>query len=257
MSLLNFLVRYYPVYHLSPTDEIQARKAVEFASSHDKATAFWVIQDVSNPVYSSYLTLEFIKNVHIKEGKQVLLLSDNLSPPSVETIRALNINCVYFAGPWYNALVMVRQVNTMFSQAERPIVILTDSAVDSAILKRGKTDMEGVYLTHQMNANTFNEVKYGLYGEDGAEIIKKLINEANENFSTYVDKKPIEIFLGIHSVKQARSAIIAVMKQKVTRGKEFTINNQTYRFNFEGKRENASFHIWVVKNGKFTEVATD
>src|SRR5262249_10059576 len=59
---------YYPVFRLSPTDDDQAKKAVEFAMSKGAKT-FWVIEDPTNPVYANFLARKFVENVHERSGK--------------------------------------------------------------------------------------------------------------------------------------------------------------------------------------------
>src|SRR5581483_684557 len=76
----------YPVLRLSPLDNKQAEQAADFAQRKG-ARNFWVVEDTSNPTYSRYLALEFIKQVQSR-GNRVLLWSNNMMVPSADTLKA-------------------------------------------------------------------------------------------------------------------------------------------------------------------------
>lgn len=134
----------YPVFRMSPTDDNQARKAANFATDKLGSKSFWVVEDVTNPVYSSYLVSQFVKNIQ-ESGQKVLLWSENLTIPSVETLRAFRPDCVFFAGDWSNALILIRQVRTINLGAQ---IILSDGAADNILLNQGGWDVNGIYLLH-------------------------------------------------------------------------------------------------------------
>ena len=169
-----------PIFRLSPNDKAQAKKAASFARSKKEASAFWVVEDNENAVYSSYLTLEFIKELQDAENKGVVLYTKNRPIPPANTLQTLNINCVFFAGNWSNALILIRQVKAVFKNKD-VMIILSDAAVNIKLLESGKDVVEGVYLISQMDAQKYLKYEYNLYGKDAAKIVQSLIEKAGNN----------------------------------------------------------------------------
>jgi ABC-type branched-subunit amino acid transport system substrate-binding protein len=255
-----------PVFRLSPTDDDQANNAADYASSKEDATVFWIVEDTSNIVYSKYLSSRFIEKVQAIERenireKKVVLWSTNLTVPSVETFNALKINCVFFAGRWSNALILIRQIKALSSPGQMPTVILSDWAADKRLIDQGRDDVEGVYLTHPLSADQYQNNGYKLYGQDAAKIIEELVKKANEEFSSKINERNrlsnwIKWLFNIHSVKDARYVLNSVMKDAVLKRYKFdgTLEDEKYSFGPYGTREGAKFHIWQIKNGTFVEV---
>lgn len=248
---------YYPLFRLSPTDDVQAKSAVEYAIR--ESTAFWVVEDTSNSVYSKYLALEFINKAQ-QAGKAVLLWSTNSTIPSVETFKALRINCVFFAGPWSNALILIRQIKAISSGEKMPMIILSDASVDQNLIDQGKDDVEGVYLTHPLKASQYKDQGYELYGKDAYAVVEELIKDANAGFASIMKKQNrlsywSKRLLKIHRVSDARFAIKSVMEDAVMNRRTFngTLDGK-YIFKKDGTREEAHFHVWQIKNRKFEEI---
>lgn len=250
----------YPVYRLSPTDDEQAISAAEYAISKG-ATVFWVVEDISNRDYTHYLAAKFIERVQEK-GEAVVLWSTILNIPFEEIYEELNINCVFFAGKWSNALILIRQIKALSSGKKMPIIILSDWAAEQNLIKQGKDDVEKVYLTHPLGAGQ----GYALYGEYAFKIIKILIDEANNKFKEKMREKGrvsywLKRLLDMHRVKDTRYVLNSTMKKfkgdeypYCYEPYEFKINDKEYYvFQKDGTRENAKFHVWQIKNGQFTE----
>lgn len=251
---------YCPLFRLSPTDDMQARSAAEYAINAIKeSAAFWVVEDTSNSVYSRYLALEFIDKVQ-QAGKAVLLWSTNLTIPSVETLKALKINCVFFAGSWSNALILIRQIKALSLGGKMPMVILSDASVDQNLIEQGKDDVEGVYLTHPLKAGQYKVHGYGLYGKDAYTIVEELIKDANAGFASIMKKQNKLLYwskqlLNIHRVSDARFAVRSIMEDAVINQDTFdgTLDDK-YIFKPDGTREGAHFHVWQIKDHKFEEI---
>lgn len=151
----------FPILRLSPTDDIQAKTAVDFASSQlksedkEQGKVFWVIEDDSNPVYSNYLATEFINNVNKqKVGKSVTILRSDLNyPVTPELLEKLKINSVFFIGNTSNALILIRQIKSIFSPSSFPLIILSDTARNNRLGDEGKDDVTNkVYVVAPFDA---------------------------------------------------------------------------------------------------------
>ncbi len=258
-----------PIIRMSPTDKEQAETAAEFAIKNRKASIFWVIEDTENKVYSHYLAQEFINRIHEK-GSKVVLWSTNLSIPSSDVYKTLNIDCVFFAGYWTNALILIRQIRTFWPEKQIPTIILSDWSVDEELIKQGGKDVEGIYLTHPLDAIQYNKHKYGLYGKDAAEIIRQIISDNRNDFSQIVSKRKkiqygLKRLLNIHRVTDARLYINEKLKTAFEIDREFISNFTKERYVFkrvEGKderkiiRKSAKFHIWKIEDKKFRDLGS-
>lgn len=221
------LKEYQPIYCLSPDDYNQAKTAAEHATSEKENQNFWVVQDVDNKVYSNFLSINFIEKVQEKKDKKVLLLTDNTLILSAETLKAFEIDCIFFAGHWRNALILIHQINTIYKNITKPKIILSDGCVDNRLIKQGKDAVEGVFLTHQKKQEYFRkEGGWGIYGIDAAKVVKEIIRDTNATFK----KGRLKKWFGIHRVNDARNAIKNAMYKK-----------------FGGKyRRDDIFHIWKI-----------
>jgi branched-chain amino acid transport system substrate-binding protein len=250
-----------PIFRLSPTDNQQAETAAKFAIESAKCSTFWVVQDTENPVYSQYLSQEFADNVQ-RMNKKVVLRTDTLTAPSSEICNALKIDCVFFAGQWTNALILVRQIRALWLGKPMPKIILSDWAVSRNLTSQGGDDMEGVYLTHQLNADQYIKYGYSLYGGDAASIVRELVYDANDLFPTKVKERGFVLYLlkyllNVKRVKDARFVLNSVMHSAVVSPlRKFKIKEtkEEYVFRGDAVRENAKFHIWQVRNQTFKEV---
>ncbi|MFX0138908.1 MAG: ABC transporter substrate-binding protein [Candidatus Hodarchaeota archaeon] len=269
-----FADSYCPILLLSPNDDDQAQTAAEFAIFKDEASVFWVIEDVSNRVYSSYLSIKFIEHLQEKKGKKVVLYSNNRSIPSALTLQTLGINCVFFAGEWSNALILIRQVKAIFPD-KTLMIILSDGSVNDQLIKHGQEDVEGVYLTFPMNAEKYLDYGYCLYGKDAAIIISDVIQSANKSFTEKMKEKNKPVYflknlLNIHRVTDARWVINSIMQDYARDKKEFKgdLEDEPFFFDAKGAKgfiskpgttEKVKFHVWQIQRDnkdslKFVEI---
>lgn len=198
---------YAPIYGLSPDDINQAKTAVDFAEK--QASRFWIIHDTENEVYSNFLAQEFKMQMQRKNNKKVLLYTDNTYIPTLETFEELEIDGVYFAGDWKNALVIMNQINSILKNQRKPFILLSDGCVDEELLKQGDNAIENVYLTYPLTPQQFYTENLGVYGKNAAKEINEIITEANNHYKESL----ISNWLGINRVKYAREAIQNAMKE--------------------------------------------
>jgi ABC-type branched-subunit amino acid transport system substrate-binding protein len=263
---------HHPVLRLSPTDKEQARIAAGFVARQAaaKRKTVWVVQDVSDDtVYSEFLANDFVREAE-KRHARVVLWSTNLNIPTAKTLHALNIGCVFFAGDWPAALVLIRELREIYGSAV-PEIVLSDASVDPHLLKRGGKDVEGVYLTYPMKATEFRE-GYAVYGENACRVVQRLLG--SEDTPPEVDQMAakagwfgytLRTVFGIRRVKDARlvlrSRILYAEAYQIT----FTLpSGDEIRFGLrdkdgeEGARvdSGATFYLWRVTNDNFADIAS-
>jgi len=247
-----------PILRLSPDDIDQARSAAEFASNpKNGGESFWVVEDTANSVYSKQLALSFIENIRDK-GKKVVLYTLANELPDASTLQKLQIDSVFYAGEWSNALILIRQLRAIFP-TNLPTVILSDAAVDENLLTKGGEDTEGIHVMFQMSAVDYEKEKYGAYGTEAAIVVNKLIEEADTQYNNQKRSIFQKMFIPF-TVSDARESVSKAMKhhQKA----EYTIdgNLNALPFYFEsstgkkiykkasGIEEPTYFNIWRVEN---------
>jgi branched-chain amino acid transport system substrate-binding protein len=163
--------------------------------------------------------------------------------PSLTTLKKLEIDGIFFAGDWTNALVTIRQINSIYAGEDRPFILLSDGCAKEELLWYGKQDVENVYLTHQLTVEEFNEESYGIYGIKAGNEIVDIINRSHDFYRPGLIKR----WLNIKRVNDAREAIGKAMEMK-------------YKGVYRAK---AKFHIWQIINDTtnhnytFTEAKQD
>ena len=246
---------HYPVFRLSPNDDVQAETAFEFAHSKGAKT-FWIVQDdLSNTVYSAYLADKFMERAQSRETRVLLRTSPTFFVPS-STIDPLKIDWIFFAGGWRSALLFIRQLNAMhFAGAH---IILSDACATKALLDAatGK-ELEGVYVTHPLDAKTFNEKHNSAYAEDSLALVKQLLEKAGSDPTDAMATRGGPMYrlrrlLGIHRVGDARNAIIHAMH--VMWGEKLRLMHGNALFDKDGARIDSKFHIWKIEKNNFVDV---
>ena len=246
---------YSPVFRLWPTDDEQAAKAGQFAIDNNHSV-LWVVEDEHNPVYSKYLASRFVQWVQENNGK-VVLWSTNMSVPPAETLRTLEIDFVFFAGDWSNALILINQINRIFPPNQRPTLFLSDASVNQQLITYGKNDLDGmnIYLTFPLSSTQYFENGFKIIGEDARSIVDKLIDETNEHYTA--DRRKNAAFkywalhlLNRHEVEDARIVLKSRMENAVRDDRIFDFKNAADKYQFasdNGKNLLAQWHIWSVE----------
>lgn len=275
---------YDPIFRLSPTDDRQAHSVAEFIKN---GQAVWVVEDLDNTVYSKSLATAFIREAQKKE--KVVLWSTNISPPTAQAVHDLHIDWVFFAGRREDALILIRQLRAIGTLNKAPSIILSDSSANQDLIDRGKEDVEEVYVASQVTADEYNteahismrpdlegaaarvnynkNAGYSIFGARALKVVQILLERASDP-SNLQQAAAVEGWgyrarrlLGVHWVEDARSLLIATMEGAQNQHEPFILDDGT-KVTFDvdeagndGARndEDATFHIWQVKNGKFVD----
>ena len=242
-----------PVFRMWPTDDEQAIRAGQFAIDNNHSV-LWVVEDEHNPVYSKYLASRFVQWVQENNGK-VVLWSTNMSVPSAETLRKLEIDFVFFAGDWSNALILINQIKRIFPKNQRPTLFLSDAAVNPQLIY-GKNDLDGlqIYLTFPLSSVQYENGSKSI-GENASLIVNTLIDETNEHFTA--DRRehaPFKywslLLLNRHEVEDARIVLKSRMENAVRDDKVFEFKSVPDKYQFvsdNGKNLLAQWRIWKIE----------
>jgi branched-chain amino acid transport system substrate-binding protein len=250
-----------PVFRLFPTDDNQAAVAAQFLGKHAKSV--WLIEDTSNPTYSHYLVRKLLTDLY--EGSpnvKVVLASNNLNLPPYAVDR-LGIDWVFFAGDWRNALILIRQLQAM-PGTQKPSVLLSDAAVDKSLKQFGQTDIEGVFLLHPLSADAFEQGEYVAVGQEAHALVASILDRVHEDFEGLAAGAApvgyrVRQWLGVRRVGDARRAIARFMAAAVNNNLALTSSDHSLIMGKDRNthaviRQDASFHVWQERNGKFVSV---
>jgi branched-chain amino acid transport system substrate-binding protein len=244
---------YIPVFRMWPTDDTQASEAGQFAISN-KHSALWVVEDEHNPVYSQYLAQRFVQWAQENNGK-VALWSTNMSVPSAESLKKLDIDFVFFAGDWSNALILINQIKRLFPENRRPTLFLSDAAVNPQLITYGENELDGlgIYLTFPLTSGQYFSDGFKTIGKDARFIVDWLIDDTNQYFGTdRREQASLKYWtlqlLKRHSVEDARTVLNSRMEKAVRDDKIFESASDRYQFvRDNGKNTLAYWHVWKVE----------
>jgi ABC-type branched-subunit amino acid transport system substrate-binding protein len=260
-------VKRFPIFRLSPNDTQQAKSAADFLE-RTRAKAIWVVEDVDNPVYSSYLGSEFVRQIQRSEDRKVLLMTDDMHVPGVSVFNALKIDWVFFAGGSDHALVLIRQIQKIYGRT-KPGILLTDASADPALIEEGGNDVEGVYLTYPMNAHDYAKNAFRPYGAMARDVVDYLIASAATSDSNLGFSYELRHLLAIRRVRDARTLLDAQIEDaQITQARFITTNDLTndvtLQFGVGGQDDdgtrvdrNAKFNVWQICGGKFGDISIE
>ena len=247
---------FLPVFRLWPTDDTQARAAAEFMVGRPGVDSCWVVEDSANPVYARYLAVQFIREMQSR-GKKVLLWTPNLSASAIESFRTLKADCVFFAGEWSNALMLVQQIRRIsrtLGPGAEPTILLSDWAAEKELVEIGGQAVERVFLVHPLQKDLGD---YALTGQDARSVVDDLLDESARRFASIATKNGglsyrLRSLMRMRRIGDARRVLAQVMHCTVHRGYEFDLEGgRRARFTYKTTNELASFHIWTVQGEKF------
>lgn len=245
--------QHYPVFSLSPNDDVQAQTAFNFAVAQG-AKNFWIVQDdMSNTVYSSYLAQQFMDLAQAQQT-HVLLRTSPSFVMAPATINQLKINWIFFAGTWRSALLFIRQLRA--TGVTVPHIILSDGCATPDLLEAAGSELKHVYVTHPLDAKCFNEKHNRAFAENSLAVVDQLIDKANSEFSDAAARHGgvsyrLHSLVGIHRVRDARNALIQAMQMSGTLSLPY---GGAAGFDRDGMRVDSRFHVWQISDAKFVDV---
>jgi hypothetical protein len=249
-----------PIFRMSPTDDKQAEAVADFALAHHKKR-FVVVQDNWNPAYSNYLINRFTTQLRAHGiNPEDIIPFTNQDPPSNETLMRIHPDCIFIAGEWSRSLIWAHLVRSVWSgsnEKNRPMIVLSDSAVNPQLLRPGDNDLNSVFLSFQLAACAYSQGDVNIYGTDAWQIVRRLVEQGNAAVAAgkLSAAGRIRRAFGIHRVVDARRILRDVMEADEAQSVPFTgSRGDTYLFDSEGLNTFGKFHIWEVQRNGFVDV---
>ena len=243
-----------PLLQLSPTNQDQGRAAIRFATQHGKRRFMIVSEnDFTLDTYTKDLIQAYHDAIaefnvdHKQDGDLAEIVGKyRLSGlPDKAELRKSDPDCVLYAGE----LEVAHGLLHSFSDPQ-PLVILSDSSLESRLSDNALRDFILVRFTYQTDAEDYND-HTNIYGLDAYSIAKQLIADLNTRGGDL--RYRLKTLLHFHYVNDARRSLVRVMKDNSIartwyRGTPDQGEPGTpYLFDHH-RRVAAIFHVWQLKD---------
>lgn len=275
---------FIPLLQLSPTNAVQGRSAVQFASQRYKRRRFLVVTS-SNPedrLYAKNMTRAYTDA--IKEAHAELVGVRRMNAlPSEEEFKTLKADCILYAGGVGEAQALFDRLMAMHLDGADPVVMLSDSVVESrgtdsdlaafgapavAIPATGQPANKGIVVnaanhehlqpgtkpgipvnfTYQGDAEDYNS-HCNTYAEDAFLISERLIDDLNQRGGDL--RFQIKSFFHLHNVKDARRSLADVMRQNSLFRSSYASAVAGRSYVFDGyKQSGGIFHVWQLRSSE-------
>ena len=275
--------RFVPVLQLSPTNEVQGRSAVQFATQKNKRR--FLIVSSNDPINESY-TNNMVKaySVAVQANHAELIgIRKTDSLPTEQAFERLRPDCVLYAGGVGEAQVLFNYLSSIHLPEKELLVIFSDSVIESRgtdedlaaftqpsdkpafsstldptlvrvnqlekLPANGKLPPSSalgllVHFTYQTDASDYNAHTNG-YADDSFSIAQDLLKDLNDRGGDF--RYTLKALLHIHNVVDARRSLVSIMKQNsISRTWYKSASGRPYVF--EGARQyGGMFHVWQLK----------
>ncbi|HET6376324.1 MAG TPA: hypothetical protein VFF88_09765, partial [Methylocella sp.] len=213
--------------------------------------------------------------VNENERSRVLLWTTNRELIPIDSLKAIDIDWIFFAGSPANCLILTRQIKELYKRIDKeknpPGILLGNACASLEMLEQSGEDLQEAFLTHPMAASDFNEGGFEDRGIQASQLLEKLIRGADDDFTKLAGKSdaggPLKniwfnasyfarSLVGMNNVGDARNAIRAYMEQAVNSDQPFMLHKQRYTFDKNGTAKELPIHVWRVERiGDKTQLA--
>ena len=286
---------YDPIFRLSPTDDRQARSIVLFIKNAKKEPAVWVVVDTDNAVYSNYLASTFVRTAQREQMKIVLWSTNMSPPTAqaihdlhinwvffagrrenalilIHQLRAMD-----GLDPLPNVMLSDSSANQDLIERDKEgvegVYVASQVTADQYNKEVGIQRPDGGQSVASVNYN--KNAGYNIYGARALKVVQLLLERASDPSNleqvahtagwAYRARR----LLRIQRVQDARTILAVAMEAAQYRGEPFILDDGT-KITFDVDRtgeygeagedgirsdDDATFHIWQVKDGIFVDVS--
>jgi hypothetical protein len=234
---------------LNPIGRITEREIQKHQKFNDHSKASL------NRGFVAIASSESIRNEQASPYGRVMLYTTNINMPSRETLKALNIDFVFFAGSPTDCLILSRRVKELWADSQemnRPSLLLGNACASEQLIEQGGSDLGEAFLTHAMLASEFQKDGFAHRGRQAYKLLQQLVEQSNHDFNELAKRNGSLMFYvrwlaGIHSVVDARNALVSCMERAVDTERTFMLDDDWYTFERNGTVKEAAYHVWKVK----------
>jgi hypothetical protein len=253
--------QFVPLLQLSPTNAIEGRSAVQFATQKKKRN-FLVIygSDPKNQAYTASMVAAYSEAI---AGFKAQLVGtkkmDEL--PTEADFNSWKPDCILYAGGMGEARTLFNRLSAMHLKTQDLMVIFSDSVVESrgedinlkafnppagAVPTQGKTlpSELKVEFTYQTDAADYN-LHMNSYAEDSFVIARQLVDDLNRQGGDL--RFRVKSWFHLHNVNDARRNLVRALEQSATM-RTWYAGAEGTPYVFEGhKQYRGLFHVWQLQ----------
>ena len=246
----NAATDYCPFIQMSPSEEEEAIRAVDFAV-HKGKKRFLIASEVGDPPTSKTSSLkDYYEKVlsdpsYVSSGVQPAVVIDvpKQGIADIARIKSEDPDCILYIGSLETALPLIDQVRRLPGWTSPPTFVLSEASLKRSALLDTFPPLADVYFASQEDGKEINLLS-SVYGEDAYNIASALLQAANEQLRespTWAFK--IRHSINMHRAADVRNALKAAMLKGEQSDQEFPgVSDQVYRFS-NHRRINSRFHM--------------
>ena len=238
-----------PLLQLSPTNKEQGRAAIRFATQH-KLRKFLIVSDSGNETYTEDLSRAYHDAIdEFNQGRSPEDLAEIVGNYKLEQVvgrqwQGQLPQCVLYAGELERAHPLLQ----VFPGPD-PMVILSDSTLESQLSDNALNDFTPVRFTFQTDASDYNN-HTNVYGRDAYYIARQLVDDLNRRGGDL--RYRVKSLLHFHSVIDARRNLVRTMQENSMsrtwyQGTPDPDGESGIYFFKDNKRVGAIFHVWQLR----------
>jgi len=264
-----------PLLQLSPTNEVQGRSAVQFASQRHNRRHFLIVtsNNSADESYTKGMTKAYTDA--IKEAHAELVGVRKMDAlPSEKDLQTLQADCVLYAGGIGEAHTLLDHLSSMKGTGTELVVMLSDSVIESrgtdtdlaafgpapslppssqspthadpAVGASMKERLPGpkfpVNFTYQSDADDYNKHS-NAYAQDAFAIAQQLIDDLNDRGGDL--RFRLKSMLHLYSVDDYRRNLVSTMKWNAVYRTAYNSGSSGRPYVFDGhKQQGGMFHVW-------------
>jgi hypothetical protein len=284
-SLLHSNQPFVPLLQLSPTNEVQGRSAIQFATQKGKRRFLIVTgDDPADQPYASNMAKSYSEAIRASHAELVGIRRMDSLPSEID-FESWKPDCVLYAGGIGEAQTLFNRLSSENVARMDLTITLSDSVVQSrgsdadlAVFSPVKTTLPApsisakdqgpvelvterermglsrsqhdipVNFTYQTDASDYN-AHANPYAEDAFQIALQLISDLNDRGGDLTFQ--MKSALHMHSVKDVRRNLLRIMKENSS-SRTWYRSKSGAPYIFEGhKQYGGIFHVWQLKQSPF------
>lgn len=250
---------FVPLLQLSPTNHIEGRSAVQFATQYNKRRFLIVLgSDQRNQSYTDSMKKAYSDAIEEFKAEVVgIRQMDNL--PTKDDLNSLKPDCVLYAGRVGEAQTLFNRLTRIQDPNRELLMIFSDSVVESRGLDRDLAAFEAdnaasklvrarvpVLFTYQTDAADYN-AHQNAYVTDAFSIATELVSDLDQRGGDFLFWA--KALLHLHNAEDARRNLVRIIAQNEAL-RTWYQSSSGAPFVFKGHTQyRGMFHVWRLRHG--------
>jgi hypothetical protein len=259
-SLSNRSEPFAPLLQLSPTNDVQARSAVQFAIDRGRHRFLVVLgNDVKDRDYTDKMGLAYSNAISaanalsVLPGRAGVLLEES-------ALQSSRPDCVLYAGSLGEATTLFNRLSTMKPNKEGLMVIFSDSVIQTRTTDKDlagfkpppiataqmqlQRSVNPVNFTYPADANDYN-VHKNPYVDDAFSIASQLVDDLDHRGGDI--RLRVKSFFHVQTAADVRRNLNRIMRENFNSRTWFPDASKGTPYVFNGNKQfGGIFHVWQI-----------